>query len=93
MGLPPNALKTRRTNRHRAVKHGRRRAEEMREAAKAVQEAGFNPWMASATAEKQDWMARLAASSIFTGLTAESGWRDHADRILDSDAPKKTDSA
>ncbi len=72
---------------NRVVKHGRRRAEEMREAAKAVQEAGFDPRMASATAEKQDWMARLAANGTFTGLTAESDWRDYADRILDRKKP------
>jgi 3-hydroxyisobutyrate dehydrogenase-like beta-hydroxyacid dehydrogenase len=77
----------------RVVKHGRRRAEEMREAAKAVQEAGFDPWMASATAEKQDWMARLAANGTFTGLTAESGWRDYADRILGGEGPEKKMSA
>jgi 3-hydroxyisobutyrate dehydrogenase-like beta-hydroxyacid dehydrogenase len=73
----------------RVVKHGRRRAEEMREAAKAVQETGFGPWMASATAEKQDWMAKLAAQGTFAGLTAESDWREYADRILADEAPKE----
>lgn len=76
----------------RVVKHGRRRAEEMREAAKAVREAGFNPWMASAAAEKQDWMAKLSAQGAFVGLTAESDWREYADRILGNEAPKKKKS-
>jgi 3-hydroxyisobutyrate dehydrogenase-like beta-hydroxyacid dehydrogenase len=77
----------------RVVKHGRRRAEEMREAAKAVQETGFDPWMASATAEKQDWMAKLAAQGTFAGLTAESDWREYADRILGDYVPRKKESA
>ena len=66
----------------RVVRHGRRRAEEMREAAKAVREARFDPWMASATAKKQDEIAGLASQGRFAGLAAESGWREYADRIL-----------
>lgn len=38
----------------RALEHGQRRAEEMREAAKTVAEAGVTPLMATATAERQD---------------------------------------
>lgn len=41
----------------RALTHGRRRAEEMREAAKAVAEAGLTPWMSEACVERQDWAA------------------------------------
>jgi hypothetical protein len=41
----------------RALQHGVRRAEEMREAAVTVQEAGIAPLMAQATAERQDWSA------------------------------------
>ena len=66
----------------RVAKHGKRRAEEMREAAVTVREAGFEPWMPAATAEKQDWIARLAKSGLFRELGAESGWRDYADRII-----------
>lgn len=65
----------------RVAKHGRRRAEEMREAARTVKEAGFEPWMATATAEKQDWFAALASSGLFKGIAAESDWREYADRI------------
>ncbi|HEV7265177.1 MAG TPA: DUF1932 domain-containing protein [Falsiroseomonas sp.] len=41
----------------RALIHGRRRAEEMREVARTVQEAGLTPLQSSATAERQDWAA------------------------------------
>jgi len=45
----------------RSLAHGRRRAEEMREVARTVQEAGLEPRMSSATAEHQDWTADVAA--------------------------------
>lgn len=41
----------------RALEHGTRRAEEMREAAKTVAESGLVPLMASATAEREAWAA------------------------------------
>jgi 3-hydroxyisobutyrate dehydrogenase-like beta-hydroxyacid dehydrogenase len=41
----------------RALEHGTRRAEEMRESAKTVAEAGVTPLMATATAEREDWAA------------------------------------
>lgn len=41
----------------RTVEHGTRRAEEMRESAKTVAEAGIAPLMALATAEREDWAA------------------------------------
>jgi len=43
----------------RALIHGRRRAEEMREVTKTVTGAGHDPVMASAIADKQDWAADL----------------------------------
>lgn len=66
----------------RVAKHGRRRAEEMREAANTVSEAGFEPWMAAASAEKQDWIATLAGSGVFDKLATDPGWREYADRII-----------
>jgi len=66
----------------RVANHGKRRAEEMREAAKTVREAGFEPWMSAATAETQDWVAALSRSGLFRDLTAEPGWRDYADKII-----------
>ena len=49
----------------RVVKHGKRRAEEMREAAKAVADIGLDPLMASATAERQQWVADRVPSTRF----------------------------
>lgn len=43
----------------RALEHGTRRAEEMREAARTVAEAGVEPLMATATARRQDFSARF----------------------------------
>ncbi|MHB8814608.1 MAG: NAD(P)-dependent oxidoreductase [Steroidobacteraceae bacterium] len=41
----------------RSLEHGRRRAEEMREAARAVADAGVEPLMSLACASRQDWAA------------------------------------
>ena len=41
----------------RALEHGTRRAEEMREVARTVSDAGLTPLLSSATAERQDWSA------------------------------------
>jgi 3-hydroxyisobutyrate dehydrogenase-like beta-hydroxyacid dehydrogenase len=45
----------------RSLQHGRRRAEEMREVARTVDETGVGSWMASAAAARQDWAATHAA--------------------------------
>src|SRR4051812_28889652 len=73
----------------RVAKHGRRRAEEMREAAATVREAGFEPWIAAATAEKQDWVAALARSGAFRDLgdAGDAEWREYADRLLRAPRP------
>ena len=47
----------------RSLEHGVRRAEEMREAARTVQDTGVDPWMAAATALRQDWAATFRAHS------------------------------
>lgn len=41
----------------RALEHGTRQAEEMREAARTVEEAGVEPLMSRAVAARQDWTA------------------------------------
>ncbi|HUH41348.1 MAG TPA: DUF1932 domain-containing protein [Castellaniella sp.] len=66
----------------RVVQHGRRRAEEMREVANTVLEAGFEPLMASSTAAKQDWVASLAAAGIFDDMDKTGGWQAYADRLI-----------
>jgi 3-hydroxyisobutyrate dehydrogenase-like beta-hydroxyacid dehydrogenase len=66
----------------RVAQHGRRRAEEMREAAHTVQEAGFEPFMAAAIAHKHAWMADQASSGLLDGLPPESDWQVFADGLL-----------
>ena len=65
----------------RVVAHGRRRAEEMREAAATVREAGLEPLMASAIADRQAWVAALAAAGVFADAPRDAAWRELADRI------------
>ena len=64
------------------VQHGQRRAEEMREAANTVREAGFEPFMASAIADKQQWVADRAAEGAFDGLEKNALWQAYADRLI-----------
>lgn len=65
----------------RVVQHGRRRAEEMREAAVTVEDAGVEPRMASASADVQAWVAALRADGVFDRDPAPAGWRDLADAV------------
>ncbi|MBA2673496.1 DUF1932 domain-containing protein [Ramlibacter sp.] len=66
----------------RVVQHGKRRAEEMREAANTVREAGFASIMAAAIAEKQQWVADQAAAGMFQDLPKDAPWQAYADRLL-----------
>jgi 3-hydroxyisobutyrate dehydrogenase-like beta-hydroxyacid dehydrogenase len=71
----------------RVIEHGRRRAEEVREVAETVREAGLTPWSAQGTAERQAYIADLADAGVFGtkggGEFARSAdWRVEADRIL-----------
>lgn len=66
----------------RVAQHGKRRAEEMREAANTVRETGFEPWMAAAIAEKHDWVAQQSRDGVFDGLPKDAPWQDYADRLL-----------
>lgn len=75
----------------RAAQHGKRRAEEMREAARTVQEAGFEPLMASAIAQKHDWMAAQAGAGRFQTLGAQPSWHAYADRLLAARGPAAND--
>jgi hypothetical protein len=45
----------------RALIHGKRRAEEMREVARTVEDAGVQPLLSQAIAERQDWAWRRGA--------------------------------
>jgi 3-hydroxyisobutyrate dehydrogenase-like beta-hydroxyacid dehydrogenase len=73
----------------RVVQHGQRRAEEMREAANTVREAGFEPFMASAIADKQQWVADQARAGVFAGVGKDADWQAYADRLLGSNSLSK----
>lgn len=62
----------------RSMLHGVRRAEEMREVAITVKEAGVAPWMSSACAERQQWAAQ------FRDLADEPSLEATLDRVLAS---------
>ena len=52
----------------RTLEHGERRAEEMREVVRTVSEAGLEPHMSAATAERQDWAPQFASALDETEL-------------------------
>lgn len=71
----------------RVIEHGRRRAEEMREVAVTVAEAGLEPCSAAGSAARQAWAADLADAGVFgrrggPGFARSADWRTEADRIL-----------
>ena len=70
----------------RVVQHGKRRAEEMRESARTVEEAGFEPLMTSAIAAKQQWVADQAKAGVFKNISKEAAkdgnWQAFADALL-----------
>ncbi len=68
----------------RVAEHGKRRAAEMREAARSVADVGLEPLTARATAERQDWLVQEIARR---GLAVRPGdafsWKELADAIAD----------
>ncbi len=70
----------------RVVQHGKRRAEEMCEAARTVQEAGCEPLMTSAIAAKQQWVANHARKGVFKDVSKQAlrdgNWQAFADALL-----------
>ena len=72
----------------RVVQHGQCRAEEMRESANTVREAGFEPFMTSAIADKQQWVADQAKAGMFEGVEKDARWQDYADKLLDARSTK-----
>jgi 3-hydroxyisobutyrate dehydrogenase-like beta-hydroxyacid dehydrogenase len=71
----------------RAIEHGRRRSEEVREVAVTVREIGLEPWSSAGTAERQAWVADQADAGVFGSRGTEqfahsADWRTEADRIL-----------
>ena len=63
------------------MQHGKRRSEEMREAAVTVEDAGVEPRMASAAADVQAWVAALRASGAFEEAGKGAGFRELSDRV------------
>jgi len=53
----------------RSLQHGRRRAEEMREVARTVAEAGLDPWMSRGCVERQQWAAEHVEALSHEALT------------------------
>ena len=78
----------------RAIEHGRRRSEEVREVAQTVREGGLQPLSASGTAERQAWVADLGDAGVFgvrgtPGFARSPDWRTEADRILATLGPRQ----
>jgi 3-hydroxyisobutyrate dehydrogenase-like beta-hydroxyacid dehydrogenase len=67
----------------RMFRHGRRRGEEMREAAATLRDAGIDPAMPAATAGRQFAVAGTAARAASSG-NAQS-WQDRADLLLNAE--------
>lgn len=71
----------------RVIEHGRRRGEEMREAARTVRDAGLIPLSAAGTAERDTWIADQGDAGVFgtrsaPGFARSTDWRTEADRLL-----------
>ncbi len=66
----------------RVVQHGQRRAEEMREAANTVREAGFDPTLTAAIADKQQWVADQASAGLFDAIDTRGPWQPYADKLI-----------
>ncbi len=71
----------------RVAQHGKRRAEEMRECAHTVHEAGFAPTMAQAIAEKHQWVADQARAGTLAGVDKAAPWQAYADALLAARKP------
>ena len=82
----------------RVIEHGRRRGEEMREAARTVQDAGLKAMSAAGTAERDTWIADQGDGGVFgtrgePGFARSTDWRTEADRLLANISASAKDSA
>jgi 3-hydroxyisobutyrate dehydrogenase-like beta-hydroxyacid dehydrogenase len=68
----------------RVAEHGRRRAAEMREVARTLQDVDVEPTMALATAARQDWLvdAMTAGGLTYSSLISPFSWRELADSLI-----------
>jgi 3-hydroxyisobutyrate dehydrogenase-like beta-hydroxyacid dehydrogenase len=69
----------------RVAEHGRRRAAEMREVARTLEDVALEPTMARATAARQDWLIdAMAAKGIdYSSVNTPFSWRDLADSLAE----------
>lgn len=65
----------------RVVRHARRRAAEMREAAATVSEAGLAPTMSAASAELLEWAADAVSNLPELKTASDETWRDTVDAL------------
>lgn len=66
----------------RVAEHGRRRAAEMREVAETLRDIGIEPVMASAIAERQQWLVdQLAVRGLSFNRGQMFAWRALADQL------------
>jgi 3-hydroxyisobutyrate dehydrogenase-like beta-hydroxyacid dehydrogenase len=66
----------------RVAEHGKRRAAEMREAAEALRDVGIDPFMAEATAERQDSLVKeIAGQNLGSPAGGPFSWRKLADAL------------
>ena len=69
----------------RVAEHGRRRASEMREVARTLQEIDLEPTMALATAARQDWLVdAMAAHGLTYSREGSFSWQALADALKES---------
>jgi 3-hydroxyisobutyrate dehydrogenase-like beta-hydroxyacid dehydrogenase len=76
----------------RVLKHGRRRAAELREVATTVAEAGLVPRMAPAAAEVQDWVADRVAEMPELQTATDQDWRAVLDLLGTSKSARNSSS-
>lgn len=77
----------------RVAEHGRRRAAEMREVARTLEDLSVEPTLASAIAKRQDWLvdAMSAADLQYSSLSTPFSWREVMD-ALTATSPAKPSS-
>jgi 3-hydroxyisobutyrate dehydrogenase-like beta-hydroxyacid dehydrogenase len=68
----------------RVAEHGRRRASEMREVARTLEDVDVEPTMALAIAARQDWLVdAMGAHGIsYSSLSSPFSWRELVDALL-----------
>jgi 3-hydroxyisobutyrate dehydrogenase-like beta-hydroxyacid dehydrogenase len=69
----------------RVAEHGRRRAAEMREVARTLEDVDVEPTLARATAERQDWLidAMTARGLTYSSLSTPFSWRELVDALAE----------